>query len=387
VRRVAFVSDCLALGGTEKHLEELILRTDATQVQPVIICRGPDVYTSFLKKHGRSDVVVHQVCLRSFWDYLRVFVRLRLDVIVFVNGKLGLFPWWAYAAARLSGVERDVGIEHLQAEHPLDNVPPTGLVAWARGLIGWRARHMLARKLTGYLSHTTICVSDAVRRTLIRDYEYPQARTLTIHNGIDLNYYRRSGESKDAARTALGLRRDHQVLVYVARLAPVKRVDILLQALAIVSRSRAACKCMIVGGGSLEPTLKAEACRLGLSDTVLFAGHREDVRPYLEAADVYVTSAEREGFGLAVVEAMAFELPCVATKIGGHDEILAERGTGVLVAPCSPEELARGIESLLDHPAQAQAMGIAARKVVEERFNVDRMAAQIGDVLLLKASS
>jgi hypothetical protein len=87
VKRIAFVTDCLAVGGTEKHLSELLLRADGTRVQPSIVCLGPDVYTPVLRAGGRTNVAVHEVQPRT--------------------------------AARLAGAERVVGIEHLQAEHEL----------------------------------------------------------------------------------------------------------------------------------------------------------------------------------------------------------------------------------------------------------------------------
>src|SRR6185503_7574201 len=160
------------------------------------------------------------------------------------------------------------------------------------------------------------------------------------------------------------------------------RVDLLLHTVASMSAERPSLKCVIVGGGPDEEQLRAEMMALGLSGRVQFVGHQDDVRPYLEAADIYVTSSEREGFGLALVEAMAYELPCVATNIGGHDETMAKPGTGVLVPPGSPAELARGIAYVLDHPSEAQAMGVTARRMAEERFDIDRMVAELIEIFL-----
>jgi glycosyltransferase involved in cell wall biosynthesis len=137
-----------------------------------------------------------------------------------------------------------------------------------------------------------------------------------------------------------------------------------------------------VGTGPLERDLRAQVAAAGLERHVLFAGHQADVRPYLEAADLYVSSSEREGFGLALVEAMAFELPCVATNIGGHDDVLAGEGTGMLVPPGQPAPLAAAITAVLEDRSRARAMGIAARAAAETRFDVDRMAKQISDALL-----
>jgi glycosyltransferase involved in cell wall biosynthesis len=188
--------------------------------------------------------------------------------------------------------------------------------------------------------------------------------------------------SKGAAKSILGLAWENQVVVCVAWLGGLKRIDVLLQAIALLRPKRPSLRCLIVGGGPLADALLVQRDTLGLSNEVVFTGHHEDVRPFLEAGDVYVSTSEREGFGLALVEAMAFELPCVATNIGGHDEILSRPGTGVLVAPGDAEGVATQIEYLLDQPAESKAMGVAARGEVEARFNIDRMVAQLLDVLL-----
>ena len=228
----------------------------------------------------------------------------------------------------------------------------------------------------------TVCVSDAVRRRLVDEYRYPEARTATVLNGIDLSYYRHSGKSREERRKELGIDPGTELLVSVARLARPKRLDRLLESMAAIRPRRDSLKCIIVGGGQLEAELKARATALGLDGMVRFAGHQDDVRPYLEAADVYVISSDREGFGLALAEAMAFELPCVATNIGGHDEVLADPATGILVTPGNQDEFVHAVEYLLDHPVEAQAMGRAARKAVQARFDIERMVQELLAVFL-----
>ena len=120
---------------------------------------------------------------------------------------------------------------------------------------------------------------------------------------------------------------------------------------------------------------------LDLTSSVIFVGHAQDVRPYLEVADVYVSASEREGFGLAVAEAMAYELPCVVTRIGGHDELILDGCTGLMVSPGSPQEIARAVEYLLDHKDEARAMGAAARERIEQHFKIDDTMNKIINVL------
>jgi len=135
-----------------------------------------------------------------------------------------------------------------------------------------------------------------------------------------------------------------------------KRIDVLLDALARVAVKALAFRCIIVGGG-LADALSSQCTRLGLSSRVSFVGHAEDVRPYLEAADCLVLSSENDGFPLALTEAMASGLPCIATNAGGNAEAVVHGSTGSIVSRNSTGELAGAIEYLLVHREERRTIG------------------------------
>jgi glycosyltransferase involved in cell wall biosynthesis len=110
-------------------------------------------------------------------------------------------------------------------------------------------------------------------------------------------------------------------------------------------------------------------------------GFNEDVRPFLEASDVFVSPSDQEGFGLSLVEAMAYSLPCVASNIGGHNEIVVQEDTGFLVKPGSVEELAQAIKYLIIHREERCRMGRNGRRRVQERFDLETSMEAIKNVL------
>ena len=115
--RIVFAVHPFGWGGAEKHLEDLIARADPARVEPVILSFAPNQYSEALRNLGRADVAVHTTDMSlDFWGFRRAFAELAPEVIVMVNGMLGQFPWWVYAAARMSGAKRVVALEHLQAE-------------------------------------------------------------------------------------------------------------------------------------------------------------------------------------------------------------------------------------------------------------------------------
>ena len=97
----------------------------------------------------------------------------------------------------------------------------------------------------------------------------------------------------------------------------------------------------------------------------------------LGGLDLYVSASRREGLSLAVLEAMALGLPVVATRVAGHVDAVIDGVTGRLVPPDQPGALGDALESLLGEPAAARrALGEAGRRRVEQRFGVERMAAE-----------
>jgi len=237
-------------------------------------------------------------------------------------------------------------------------------------------------RLPGIIADQTICVSNAVRERLVGHYGYPEHRTITVLNGVDLKHYSVSGVSRLSSLKTNGNQVSSAMrLLCIGNLWKQKRVDILLDALSVVVKDHPLCTCTIVGSGPLETELRAQSIRLGLDRVVQFVGRTEDVRPYLEAADLFVLSSENEGLPLVLGEAMAYGIPCIATDVGGNKEIVSHGQTGLLIKPGSPEQLAAAIEYLLAHPEEQCRMGSNALRRVREHFNIEESMRQLICVL------
>ncbi len=185
-----------------------------------------------------------------------------------------------------------------------------------------------------------------------------------VLNGIDL--------SRFAPRERRAVRGTH--VVHVGRLDRIKGQDVLLAAMAHARESVPSIRLTIVGDGPTRGELDAQVRRLGLEDVVTFAGAADDVRPFLQAADLFVLPSRSEGISLALLEAMATGLPIVATDVGGNREVIPVEGTGTLVAPERPDQLAAAMVTLLLDPELASAKGAAARREVEQRFSSETTA-------------
>jgi glycosyltransferase involved in cell wall biosynthesis len=198
-------------------------------------------------------------------------------------------------------------------------------------------------------------------------------RVWSIHNGVDTARFRpASPDERAALRRALALP-GGPLVVYAGRLAPEKGVDLLVDAWPeLLARFPSAHLC-IVGAGAEEAALRERAARHGVARTVLFTGGLTDPAPHLRAADAAVLPSRSEGMPVALLEAMACALPCVATAVGGSREVIASGRTGWLVEPERPDLLAAALAEALG-AEDARARGDAARTHVLAHYTLDVVA-------------
>lgn len=378
---VLFVSQTPEYGGTEKHVVELVQRLQGSAMC-TIVCLARDFFSQALAKSSYVHVISYPRINRNrFLRYWSLFRKHRPDVVVFVKGIPDLFPTVAYVAARLAGVGRMVAIEQLIS----DSLPPVGgergLMGFVGRHVGWRARYVWGKKIQSRLCQAMICVSEAIRRRLIEDQGYDPNRTITIHNGASLQHF------GSFPRQTGGRERNYPgnswvSLICVARLSEVKRIDLLLDALSQLLKSQINWGCVIVGGGPQEQRLRTQTTRLGLDTFVRFEGHISDVRPYLSRADLLILPSDKEGLPLAVAEAMAMGVPCIATDVGGTREIVIHGQTGLLVKPGSAEDLCQAIEYMIAHEDERRGMALAAKEWAYEHFDLEKIMAKVKAVVL-----
>lgn len=215
----------------------------------------------------------------------------------------------------------------------------------------------------------------------------PDGRVELVYHGIDLTRFpppQAPRRERDGAVAA-----DPVVVLSVGRLVEKKGVDILLRALALLPRSLH-WRFVQVGGGPLRRALEAQARALGIPGRVSWRGalSQEQLLDEYRAADVFVLASrvardgDRDGLPNVLMEAQSQDLPCLATNVSGIPELIEPDVTGVLVAPESPEALARELQSLIADPARRRALGQAGRARVAARFalesNVIRLAEKFG---------
>lgn len=183
--------------------------------------------------------------------------------------------------------------------------------AW-RKLYSGTMRWMVRRHATGILAVCRAAMEFGWGKNWTDD-----SRAKVVYNGIDLSEYDKPVDKRDITRET-GIPEDSKVFIYVARIQPLKGHEILLEAMAKLPGEA---HLLIVGDGDLYATLKSYARELSLEKNVHFLGSRSDVPRLLKAADCFVLPSLREGLPGVVLEALAADLPVVATDLPGVREI------------------------------------------------------------------
>jgi D-inositol-3-phosphate glycosyltransferase len=220
------------------------------------------------------------------------------------------------------------------------------------------------REETRVIAHVDRVVAANVveRADLARFYGAAPSRIAVIPCGVDTELFLPA--KREAARAALGLDAG-PLLLYVGRLAPIKGLDTLLDALARVRTSGRPARLLVVGGDADEPAdghearLRERIARLGLDDAVRFiAAQPQHVLPsYYAAADLTLLPSHYESFGMVALEAMACGSPVIASRVGGLTTTVRDRVTGFLVPEGDVAALAERIGAVLDDPDLGWRMG------------------------------
>jgi glycosyltransferase involved in cell wall biosynthesis len=293
---------------------------------------------------------------------------------------MALFPKAAYAAQLMQRED----VQHIHAHfasHP-------ALVAW------------IIHQLTGIHYSVTVHAHDIFVRTVMletklrqsafiiaisaynRDYlakslgSWVEEKTKVIHCGVEPGLY-------EPARFILEGQRLE--IIHVGSLQPYKGQKFLVEACAQLKQLGLPFRCRIIGEGEERARLEALIARNGLGEQVELLGAKtaDEVADLLASANCYVQpsiitpSGKMEGIPVALMEAMACQLPVIASDLSGIPEIVRPSKTGYLVTPADSKAIAEACIFLYQHPHEAAELALAGRQLVEREFNLSANVSQL----------
>jgi glycosyltransferase involved in cell wall biosynthesis len=212
----------------------------------------------------------------------------------------------------------------------------------------------------------------------------PAGRCLLVENGIDLAEFSRRRTVEEAKRRA-GVPAGRLVVGAVGRLSAEKGFDVLIRAADRLLRGGLDLELWIAGAGDERDALQRQIDELGRGDRVRLLGYCADPADLYHAMDVFALSSRREGLPNVVLEAMALEVPVVATRVAGIPRLIRPDENGLLVQPEAEEELAGALGRLLADEALRRRLAACGRRTIEDRYSfaarMDRVRAVYDELL------
>jgi len=219
-----------------------------------------------------------------------------------------------------------------------------------------------------YMADRVITVGESTRRYMIQERRIPGDRIVTIPTGVDLKEFDPE-RIRENLREELGIAKEAPVFGTVAVFRRLKGHRYLLEATREILRFLPAAKLILAGEGPQEKNLLKIIEELGIRESVILPGYREDVQRVLNTLDVFVFPSLQEALGTAILEAMAMKRPVVATRVGGIPQIVEEGRSGFLVQPGDSVAISEKVVFLLRHPELGKEMGTWGRKFVEAHYD------------------
>lgn len=353
-------------GGAEQHILNLVSSFPASEVEVAVVCFYDSLFAGELKKAG-----IHVITLDQFGRFdLRLLRALRNAFLTFQPAIIHTHGVKANFFSRLASLGMNV---------PLI----TTVHSWLRYDYSSSLAYIIVSLMergTRHWNRHYIAISGALAE-ILQGQGVPPRDISLIYNGMDLSFYRQT-QLHDADRSRLraewNIPEDAFLFGTVARFVPVKGLSFLLDAFAqFVSGRDDSHYLVLVGDGPERERLEAKVREHGLEALVRFAGFRQDIPACLHACDGFVHSSLYEGLGYTIIEAMASEVPVVASNVGGVKEFVHHEQTGLLVGPGDIVGLVSAMERISQSPDLRETMVKNALEKVERSFTIEQMAKHI----------
>jgi glycosyltransferase involved in cell wall biosynthesis len=240
-------------------------------------------------------------------------------------------------------------------------------------------RYLLARifeRVTKSLVKHYLANSQAVKYFYTHTLGVKPEKITVIPNGIDADYFN-SIPRDENLRESFGIKPKDTAIICVANLHPNKGHQYLLEAFETVFQEQQNIHLLIVGDGEEKENLLNQTSNYSSKNNIHFLGRRNDVPQLLKISDIFVLPTLFEGMSNAIMEAMASSLPIITTDIPENRALIEHKASGMLTPPENTQSLSTVIQDLLNNTTLRENFGKEAKKTIEERFSLEKIADQL----------
>lgn len=256
------------------------------------------------------------------------------------------------------------------------------MVATFHGSVDVASRERFLRAkflLIGWGASAIVCVSRTLQEDLARRSPLPSRKLKLIYNGVDPSQFQKAPAV--GLRTEIGVSAEATLVVSIGNIRPAKGYEYLVDAAIQMAGSDPSVHFVVVGHqrASLFAQLEEQASQAATEPNIHWLGFRQDVNDILQQADIFLLPSISEGFSISTVEAMMAEVPIIATRSGGPEEILSDLETGLLVPAKEPKAIVDAIHRLRDAELKSRLVR-NARNEAMNRFSLDSMLSAYTDL-------
>jgi glycosyltransferase involved in cell wall biosynthesis len=358
--RVLTLLDSLRPGGAERLAVNVAARLDRSRFEPTVCVSRRIPWSPLREILQEADVPLvtlnrtHRGALWSWGPFVTMLRRHGIDVL---HTHMFGSNVWGTVLGRVAGVPVVVAHEH----------------GWSFEPNGFR--YAVDREVIARGADVFIAVSEADRTKMIQVEGVPGRKVRLIRNGIP-----QLPPPVADLRAELGLGENEPVIGTLTVLRPEKRLDVLVEATALLKETFPDLRTVIAGTGREEEPLRELIRRRGLEETVLLLGFRPNVADVLAAIDVAVFSSDREGSPLAVMEAMTAGTPIVATHVGGIPALVRDEEDALLVPRRDAPAIARAVSRLLGDSQLRTRLGNSAQERQRREFDIQSTVSAFEDL-------
>jgi len=357
-KKIAHIITGLKQGGAETVLLRLVTHLPGFEHHVISLTDTGDLGSAFTKAGISITSLRFSLYRPNIYQLLQHLHRLKPDII----------QTWMYHGDLLGGLAARL-LGHKNVIWNIRNSTLNPQTKWTT-----RAVVKLCAHLSNKIPHTIVTCSQYARN-IHEALGYAPEKFHVIPNGIDCQVFRPHTPWRHKVRAKLNLAEDTPVIGMVARFDPQKDFPTFIKAAQQITSYLPEARFLLIGPGCQEdnPTLRPLLQQATLP--LLLLGSRADIPELLNALDLFVlSSAYGEGFPNVIAEAMACDVPCVATAVGDTAEIIGD--TGLVVPPKDPTTLAAACLQILADPPSGQ------RQRIIDLFSLTRMIEQYSQLYI-----
>lgn len=356
-KKILYVITKASWGGATRYVYDLAVAAQKEGYDVAVAYGSTGVLASRLQKANVRTIEIKSLerdiriwkDASVYRDLLRIFKEEKPAIVHLNSAKAGGI---GALAARIARVPHIIFTAHGWA---FNEIRPW----WQRGII------RILSALTVSLAHTTICVSEAIKRDI--DWlPFNKNKFVVIHNGIECAKLLPRADAREAL---LPTHKEKMWVGMLSELHPTKRIIDAIFAMSTLVKKHPETILIVLGEGDERARLEKAIRALDLSNHVFLIGFISDGPSYMSAFDIFLHASCSEALGYAILEAGCAGLPVVATNVGGIPEIIENDVNGILIHPEHSGEIVSALQKLIDSPDVGATLGNVLKAKVSREFS------------------